>query len=92
MPSSENFDPGRIQTSNPTVFGIKITLQSEDTFANLIGDDWETVRWYASESERNEILATIGGRHLYSRIGDSPTLKYEAIEADSVDSPVLGQR
>lgn len=90
MASSENFDPGRVSTSDSSIFGIRMTLPSQDTFTSILGDGWETVRWYASQAERDAALATIGKRHLYSRIGDSPTLNYEAIEAPSVDGPVLG--
>ncbi len=80
MPSSENFDPARISTSGSQLFGIRATIKPEDGFAAVIGSDWETTRWYATAKERDDVLKTIGTRHEFSRIGDTPAVTYEAVE------------
>lgn len=79
MPASENFDATRISANGDLLFGIRISLPTDDTFANLVGADWTTTRWYASEQERDSAFGTIGARHPFSRIGDEPTLHYEKI-------------
>lgn len=80
MPSSENFDPGRISSGASTLYGIQASLKPNDGFAALMGGDWETTRWYATKAERDEVLRTIGQRHRFSRIGDEPALNYVAVE------------
>jgi hypothetical protein len=64
----------------PKPFGIRVTLPSTDTFARLIGSGWERHHWYATREERDRALADMASEHLYSRIGDRPTLKFEAID------------
>ena len=73
MPSSENFDPGRVKSPNNQLYGIKISLRKDDTFGHLLGEDWQTIRWYSSREERDRVMRSIGSRHKYSRIGDEPT-------------------
>ena len=80
MSSSENFDPTRITTSDNQVFGIRATLKPNDGFAALMGNDWETTRWYATAQERDRVLKTIGSRHEFSRMGDEPALTYAAVQ------------
>lgn len=80
MPSSENFDPARIACTDKLLFGIRATLKPNDGIAAVIGDDWETTRWYATREERDRVIKTIGSRHAFSRIGDEPALNYTAVE------------
>ncbi len=80
MPSSENFDPSRIANQKDHLFGIRATINPNDGFAALMGSDWETTRWYATEEERDRVLKTIGGRHEFSRIGDEPAVAYVPVE------------
>ena len=80
MPSSENFDPARITTTDNQVFGIRATVEPNDGFAAVIGNDWETTRWYATAKERDRVLKTIGNRHEFSRIGDAPAVSYVPVE------------
>lgn len=61
-------------------FGIRVSLDPGDPFARLIGPDWRAEHWFASERERDEALADMAGRHLYSREGDEPALRYEKIQ------------
>lgn len=90
MPSSENFDPGRIKPLHNQLYGIRISLKKDDTFGHLLGQDWHTVRWYSSRDERDQVMLTIGSRHKFSRIGDEPTLIYEEIEQSAPKNPQIG--
>lgn len=89
MPSSENFDPGRIRSARERVFGIKMRLDREDPLRAVLGEDWETVRWYATESERDKALIDMRQVHVYSRGGDQPTLDYEKVTGPKPSAPVL---
>ncbi|MEM7082534.1 MAG: hypothetical protein AAF465_07345 [Pseudomonadota bacterium] len=84
MPSSENFDPSRICASSDRRYGIRASLKAHDGFDALMGADWETTRWYATAQERDRVLATIGQRHAFSRIGDAPAVIYRAVDRDGV--------
>jgi len=64
-------------------YGIRVTLPARDSFARLLGRDFERVHWYATEHERDRALADMASEHIYSRRGDRPTVRYEAIERDS---------
>ena len=64
----------------PKPYGIRVRMQSSDTFARLLGTDWEQQYWYATPDERNHWLREMSSEHLYSRVGDKPTLIYEPIE------------
>ncbi|MGD2168212.1 MAG: hypothetical protein PVF63_08905 [Gammaproteobacteria bacterium] len=61
-------------------FGIRVRIRSNDTFARIIGEDWMHEHWYETKFERDQALQDMASRHLYSRNGDRPTLRYEAIE------------
>lgn len=80
MSSTENFDPSRISSHPAELYGIKASLNPHDGFAALVGDDWETVRWYATASERDRVLETIATRHEFSRIGDAPAVNYVPVQ------------
>ena len=54
-------------------FGIRVALPGGDTFARLLGDDWERVHWYATEQERDIAFDNMAQRHGYYRHTDSPT-------------------
>lgn len=60
-------------------YGVRITLPPGDTFQRLLGDDWERVRWYSSEAERDRAYDDIAARHLYYRRTDTPTQVLEKI-------------
>ena len=61
-------------------FGIRVRLRSTDPFKNLVGGDWTREHWYATSEERDAALKEMASEHLYSRIGDKPTLIYEPVE------------
>lgn len=64
----------------PKPYGIRVRMRANDTFARLLGTDWERLHWYATREERDRALADMASEHLYSRPGDRPTLIYEPIE------------
>ena len=61
-------------------FGIRVTLPPGDTFARLVGSDWETWHWFNSARARDEAMADMARRHEYSRAGDEPRIVLEAVE------------
>ncbi|MBX3702602.1 MAG: hypothetical protein KF822_02380 [Steroidobacteraceae bacterium] len=62
-----------------TPYGIRVTLDPRDPFSRLVDADWHKEHWFATERERDEALADMAGRHLYSRQGDLPSPRYEKI-------------
>jgi hypothetical protein len=64
----------------PKPYGIRVRLRSTDTFVRLIGNTWERQHWFATRAERDKTLADMASEHLYSRMGDRPTLVFEPIE------------
>ena len=67
----------------PRPYGIRVTLPATDTFAQLLGTDWERLHWYATAAERDRALRDMAAEHLYSRRGDRPRLDFEPIERDT---------
>ena len=61
-------------------FGIRVTMPARDPLRAVLGNDWQKDHWFASREERDEALAEMGGRHAYSRIGDSPSIVLQSIE------------
>jgi hypothetical protein len=66
----------------PKPYGIRVTLRPNDTFARVLGTDWQRLHWYATREERDAALEDMASEHLYSRRGDRPTLIFEPIERD----------
>ena len=64
----------------PKPYGIRVSMRATDTFARLLGTGWHREHWYATSEERDAALKEMAGEHLYSRIGDKPTLIYEPVE------------
>ena len=62
-------------------YGIRASLRGRDPFTRLVGGDWQKHHWFASERERDEALADMSSRHLYSRRGDQPSVIYEKVSA-----------
>jgi hypothetical protein len=60
-------------------FGIQVKLKSNDPFRNLVGSEWHTEHWFATERERDRALAAMSQRYVYFRPGDQPALRFEAI-------------
>ncbi len=64
----------------PRPYGIRVTLNKEDPFRNLVDEDWENFHWYVSEEERDAAFEDMGSEHRYSRRGDRPSLIFEKVE------------
>lgn len=64
----------------PQPFGIRVTMSPHDTFARLLGTDWERLHWFPTAEERDRALRDMASEHLYSRRGDRPTLNFEPID------------
>jgi hypothetical protein len=64
----------------PKPYGIRVSMRATDTFARLLGTGWHREHWYATSEERDAALKEMAGEHLYSRIGDKPTLIYERVD------------
>lgn len=60
-------------------YGVRIRLPEGDTFSRLLGTEWERVRWYATEQERDRAYDDIANRHGYYRKTDTPTQILEKI-------------
>jgi hypothetical protein len=63
-------------------YGIRVTLLPGDSFLSVIDADWERLHWFATEDERDQVLADMRAEHLYSRRGDQPTTAFQAIKED----------
>lgn len=60
-------------------FGIRVTLPPGDTMQKILGDDWEMLHWYPTETERDRAFERMAARHGYYRKTDSPTQVLEKI-------------
>ncbi len=60
-------------------FGIRVSLPANDTLRNILGDDWERLHWYSSESERDAAFDEMATRHGYYRDTDAPTQILEKV-------------
>ena len=60
-------------------YGIRVTLPADDTFSRMLGDDWENVHWYITETERDRAFDKMATRHGYYRQSDTPTQILEKI-------------
>lgn len=60
-------------------FGIRVSLPPEDTFVRLLGEQWETIHWYATEQDRDAAFDNMAARHGYYRHTDDPSQVLEKI-------------
>jgi len=74
----------RPTTAKP--YGIRVSLLGNDSFARLLGSDWQTYHWFETEQQRNRALKDMASEHLYSRRGDKPTLRFERVKAPASDT------
>lgn len=73
----------RVMPASVKPFGIRVSLPASDPFARLVGADWQKLHWFASERERDAVLADMASRHLYSRRGDDPSVVLEKVTQDA---------
>jgi hypothetical protein len=60
-------------------FGVRVKLPQGDTFARLLGTDWEKTHWYATDAERDAAFRKLALRHGYYRKTDNPTQILEKV-------------
>ena len=70
-------DPSKAGVDRP--FGIRVSLPAQDSLNRLLGEDWETFHWYATEAERDAAFGEMAKRHGYYRVSDSPSQVLEKI-------------
>lgn len=63
-------------------YGIRVTLPTNDTLRKVLGEDWERVIWYPSETQRDAAYEKMATRHGYYRDTDTPTQVLEKISRD----------
>jgi len=73
----------RVLPASVQPYGIRVSLPPGDPFARLVGADWHKLHWFASERERDAVLADMASRHPYSRRGDDPSVLLEKITQDA---------
>lgn len=60
-------------------FGIRVSLPAGDSMSKVLGNDWERLHWYSSETERDGAFANMATRHGYYRNTDTPTQTLEKV-------------
>ncbi len=65
-------------------YGIRIRLLGNNPLRlpHLLGEDWESFRWYASEEARDCAYTDIVKRIPYYREGDDPAQVASKVERD----------
>lgn len=61
-------------------FGIRVTMPANDPLRRVLGEDWQKEHWFATREERDGALREMGSRHAFSRIGDTPSIRLDAID------------
>ena len=63
-------------------FGIRVTLPPGDSMRapHLLGENWESFRWYDSERERDLAFEDMLRQPGYYRYGDTPTQQLEKVQ------------
>lgn len=60
-------------------YGIRVTFDAQDPFTRLVDAGWRQEHWFATAQERDDALADMAGRHVYSREGDTPSVRFEKL-------------
>lgn len=70
------------KNESATQYGVKVTMPGDDTMSapHLLGEDWQTVRWFDSEEARDEAMADMEHQPPWYRRGDAPTVRLEKVE------------
>jgi len=50
--------------------------------AHLLGDAWESFRWFDDEQQRDQALADMQRQPVYYRKGDSPSVVLQSVESE----------
>ncbi|MGI9264159.1 MAG: hypothetical protein ACR2QU_04475 [Gammaproteobacteria bacterium] len=55
-------------------------LPVNDPMNSLLGENWQTTRWFATHAERERQLAELIEQFVYYRKGDRANLIYERVD------------
>ena len=68
-------------------YGIRITMPDDDPMraSHLLGEDWESFRWFDSAEERDRILLEMRTLPPFYRRGDAPNQVLEPVEEELGD-------
>lgn len=80
MPACHAHNLRAPDSGQPRPFGVRVSLRNGDTFAKLLGSDWNRTHWFETVEERDAALAEMSREHDYSRRGDAPALEYAKVE------------
>lgn len=61
-------------------FGVRVGLPADDPLRDVLGADWHREHWFATAAERDIALREMARRHPFSRIGDTPSIRLDAIQ------------
>ncbi|MFZ1626154.1 MAG: hypothetical protein WAU48_15405 [Gammaproteobacteria bacterium] len=61
-------------------FGVRVGLPAADPLSDVLGADWQREHWFATAAARDAALREMARRHPFSRIGDTPSIRLEAIQ------------
>lgn len=68
--------------SEPRRWGIEVLLPAGDPMSapHLLGEDWQSTRWYLTEMERDAALADMQDQPAWYRKGDVPSVRLSRID------------
>ncbi len=80
--------PSKILDFRMKRYGIRARMDPSDPMSapHLIGPDFQVDRWFEDRAERDRALAELRSGRPYYRSGDTPSVIYEAIEDEAVNS------
>lgn len=61
-------------------FGVRVSAPPGDPFRLLVGDDWHSVRWFATREDRDRAMQEMTARYRYWRESDRPSIVVEPVE------------
>ena len=61
-------------------YGVRVGLPAADPLRDVLGANWHREHWFATVAERDAALREMARRHPFSRIGDTPSIRLEAIQ------------
>lgn len=63
-------------------YGIRVEMPANDPLsaAHLLGKEWASERWFATESERDRAMQGMQQQPPWYRKGDSPSVNVSKIE------------
>ncbi len=73
-------------------FGIRITLPAGDTMQAVLGEGWQSFRWFDTPAERDAAYEDMLRPPPYYRAGDVPTQVLEKVEKTGQGDTVIHRR